>query len=78
MPVENAEERIAELERQVDALTLAVQSMTHAARPQVFGASQIDQSWLDHLTEKYGEEGATDVIRRLIQMGVDFGIRRAR
>ena len=72
MTTENSEERMASLERQVDALTLAVQSMTHSARPAVFGPSRIDPSWLDYLIGKYGEDGAADVIHRVNELGVRF------
>ena len=72
MTTENAEDRVASLERQVDALTLAVQSMTHNARPNVFGPSRIDPSWLDRLIEKYGKDGAADVIHRVNELGVRF------
>ena len=66
------EERIAWLERQVDALTIAVQCITHGATPGVLGTTIIDQSWIVALTEKYGDEGAADVIIRLNQLGMNF------
>lgn len=72
MTTENPEERIASLERQVDALTLAVLSMTQTAKAGVFGPSQIAPSWIDYLTGKYGEDGAADVIHRCNELGVTF------
>ena len=68
----NPEERVTSLEHQVDALTIAIQSITQGARPGTLGPSIIDPAWLDHLVEKYGDIGSADVVHRLTQMGISF------
>lgn len=71
---QSKEERIASLDRRVDALSIAVQALIAGVEPGVLRNSRISNEWIEAITEKYGKEGCIAVLYQLEQLG--FSVRK--